>query len=1075
MRIFLLSLFTLGLSLSLSAQRSYKEMMHDMSVNFYDVVRAAEAHFEAHGTGKGSGYKGFQRWKNENESKYYPSGDRSQVDPFFAENAYRAFLENNPQSAERRRFSRWEDLGPYDANNVTSHYSPGIGRVEAVYVDPANPQKIYLGSRSGGFWRTTDEGQSWRNTTDFLIASGVNTITASPTHSDSVLINLQNAHNEASHGVFRSVNGGLSWQPTNFVPANLGWGGLGTNQRINKIAYHPRVPNLVFVASQQGVYRSTDNLQTWTRLYAGADIRDIEFHPTNNDIIYLYDHTSSNRNTFLISYNQGGSYSPVPDINTSIGGNGFLGVSPVCENCVYLAGDNGVWQFNIQSGNWRFLSNPNESCDGFAVSDRDTLQMVYGYLNVEASGNGGQSFTEVCHWLLNNNGPNGYVHADIRIIECVNGVFYVGTDGYLAKSADGGTNWFLLNDGTGIRENYGVAVSQSNWKVNMCGSQDNGTSVTDESGWIEWNGGDGMHAVIHPLNDDWMIGSWQYGTRQRTQDGAMTREGIETPGGQGDWEAPILLDPNQQMRVFSLKDSIHKTEEFGNGWQYLSRPFAGDIQEAAIAYNNSQIMAVSRNSALQLSTDGGQSFRSISGGLPGHRIKAIAFAPNDDNTLVVTYDLHQNDGEKVFISRDLGNSWTNITANLGSMPLRAVVIDHTPAANIYVGGEIGVYTKPMNATNWALYSLGLPNTTIQDLEIVMGANILRAATWGRGLWEYTLVDRNDFPRILFTSITHTPTEKTPKAGREQKVRARIAYDDSLSSVFVRYSEGAPTFDQSLSMVNVSDSTWETEQDLPGFAEGTQVFFKVYAVGSRQDTSLTHKFMYTVREFSYCGATGLPNTGADFIDFVGMEELAHNSGQDYYGDFTDQYATLYTDSTFTLQIDLNFHWDPDTTGAWIDFDHDGEFEASEFIVMGQLNANHESFGTVRVPANAVIDTVRMRVRSQYYYQGPIPCGDNSGEVEDYSVIIKKGQALSLDSELARRVRLYPNPNAGIFKLEIPAGKRAQLIITDPMGKQLQQRRIREAQSTLDISWASPGVYFLQLEIEGEKVVKKIVKE
>jgi photosystem II stability/assembly factor-like uncharacterized protein len=1071
----LLTLLSLTITFSLSAQQTYKEMMDDMSVNFYDVVRAAEAHFEANGTGKGSGYKGYQRWKNENESKYYPTGDRSQVDPHFAEKAYQAFLDNNPQAPERRSFTRWVDLGPYDANNVTSHYSPGIGRVEAFYVDPADPQNIYMGSRSGGFWRTTNEGQTWLNTTDFLFASGVNTITASPTNSDSVLINVRNARNGATHGIYRSVNGGLAWTATAFVPANLGWGGLGTNHQINKVVYHPRVPNLIFVGTNRGIFRSTDNLATWTQLYSGSDIRDIEFHPTDNDIIYFFDNRNSRR-AFFISYNQGLTYGATTDAPGAGNDEAFLSVSTDCESCVYYGKDGGVWLYDLLSGTWRFLSNPDESCDGFAVSDLDTTFMVYGYVNIEASSNGGQTFTEVCNWVRANNPPNAYVHADLRIAECVNGVFYLGTDGYLAKSTTNGITWTILNDGTGIRENYGVAISQSNWKMNMCGSQDNGTSVTNENGWIEWNGGDGMHAVIQPLNDDWMIGSWQYGTRNRTTDGAQTRRTKSTPDDRGDWEAPILLDPNEQMRVYSFKDSLWVTENFAENWQLVSNPLNANIREAAIAYNNSQLIVIARNADIRLSEDGGANFSSIASGLPGHAIKDIEFAPNNDSTIVVVYDRHQNDGNKVYITHDLGQTWDNITSNLGNMPLRAVAIDHTDAANIYVGGEIGVYMKPMNSTTWSLYSPGLPNTSIQDLEVHMGANILRAATWGRGLWEYTLANRNDFPRILFTDITDPPTYDTPKEGIEQYITSVIAYDDNLTDVFVKYSANAPVFDQVLSMSNTEDSTWVSDTGLPGFAEGTKVYFKVYAVGSRQDTTLTHKFMYTVREFDYCDAIGAPNTTSDWIDFVKLKEIENRSGKDAYGDFTNQYATLYTDSSYTLQIDLNFHWEPDTSGAWIDFNQNAVFDASEFIEMSMFNANHESFGTVTVPTDAVIDTVRMRVRSQYYNQQPVPCGENTGEVEDYSIIIMKGPNVSIEEDLfAQQIKVYPNPNTGLFQLEVPAGTQANYEIHDVVGKIIAKGRVLQAKTQLNITETTPGVYFLHLLTEGERYVKKIVKE
>ena len=114
-------LLFLGLSIQAIAQSSYKEMMTDPSFNFYDVIEAAETYFETHEKGKGSGYKGYQRWKAENEGKYFPSGNRSNVDPFLVKKAYQKILRDN--EAQKSSFSNgWRDLGPYDAN--TSEYFP---------------------------------------------------------------------------------------------------------------------------------------------------------------------------------------------------------------------------------------------------------------------------------------------------------------------------------------------------------------------------------------------------------------------------------------------------------------------------------------------------------------------------------------------------------------------------------------------------------------------------------------------------------------------------------------------------------------------------------------------------------------------------------------------------------------------------------------------------------------------------------------------------------------------------------------------------------------------------------------
>ena len=78
----------------------------------------------------------------------------------------------------------------------------------------------------------------------------------------------------------------------------------------------------------------------------------------------------------------------------------------------------------------------------------------------------------------------------------------------------------------------------------------------------------------------------------------------------------------------------------------------------------------------------------------------------------------------------------------------------TENSTLYLGAEIGVYKKAMTATSWELFSDDLPNTTAMELEVIYGSNTLRAATWGRGLWESTLSGRENYPSILTTEITN---------------------------------------------------------------------------------------------------------------------------------------------------------------------------------------------------------------------------------------------------------------------------------------------------------------------------------
>ena len=271
----------------------------------------------------------------------------------------------------------------------------------------------------------------------------------------------------------------------------------------------------------------------------------------------------------------------------------------------------------------------------------------------------------------------------------------------------------------------------------------------------------------------------------------------------------------------------------------------GTISQAAIAENNSDIIVISKGGEIEKSIDGGSTFVSIKSNLPGYSIEDIAFDPNNDDVIIVVFGRYQNDDQKIYMTINGGISWENITYNIGNMPIRSVVIDHSKASNIYIGAEIGVFTKPMNSNSWILYNNDLPNTTIEELEIVYGSNTVKAATWGRGLWEYSLVGRIDYPAIITTRITDQPTDIAPELAVDQFVNSTISYGNTLSSVYVEWSVNAPTFGNVIPMTNTIDSTWVSDTAIPNQTAGRKVYFRVIAVGNNNDTTETYKFMYKI--------------------------------------------------------------------------------------------------------------------------------------------------------------------------------------------------------------------------------------
>ena len=903
-----------------------------------------------------------------------------------------------------------------------------------------------------------------------------------------VLINVRNSNNGVTHGIHQSTDGGDTWNITNFNPDNLGWGGLGTYNSIYKIAYHPTIPDLVFIGSSEGLFRSTDNLNSWTNSATGNsweyyDFNEIHFHPTDENIVYTaaYDDDSK-----IYVSNDGGLTFSSSNIISGNYSNIKLSVSAACSNCVYVGSSNGVWKSTDNGQNFTLISNPGISNYGaFAVSDIDTNYMLFGDIDTHRSTDGGVTFNQATYWATGNanyNNTGTYVHADIRGSRSENGVFWVNTDGFLCKSLDNGVTWQIY-EGQSIRENYCLGLSQSNHERTISGSQDNGTSIKTENSWVEFYGADGMEGIIHPLNDDWMIGSFQFGGKRRTKDGGITQDGINPSGLDGYWIAPLLYDPNNQMKIFAMDDIVYSSDDFGSTWTELGTPnFSGNISKAAIAENNSNILVVSNYQAIEKSINGGYTYTNIKGSLPNQFITDIAFDPNDDNVIVVTYGNYNYDNNKVFITTDQGGSWQNITHNLGNMPVRSVVIDHTDASTIYLGTEIGVYKKAMSENSWSLYNQDLPNMAVLELEIMYGSNTLRAATWGRGLWEFTLDGRQSFPSILTTRISNQPTATQPKVGIDQYVTSTISYDGVIANAYIQWSSDISSVVNTIPMTNTSGNIWVTDSSIPNQAEGTKVYFKVFAEGENNDISETYRFMYEVKANVLC-TPSMDCSYNDGFQLVQVGDIYNPSGCEGYGDFMDLSTDLEQGSN--NQMTLTTGYGNQYVKVWIDFNDDLDFSSDEVVIDnyeiadGEDNANAPYTETIDfvIPENAALGEHILRAKSNWSVDVPADaCTETQwGETEDYMVNIVESSLGLIENNFEYKPLVYPNPTVGDFSIDLGTiYNNVKITLTDINGRIIQFRNTLNGRFfDLEID-SSSGMYLLTVESGKNRAVIKIIK-
>tara|TARA_B110000003_G_scaffold9602_1_gene9879 strand:+ start:155 stop:3418 length:3264 start_codon:yes stop_codon:yes gene_type:complete len=1082
--------------------QKYKEMMNDNSINFYDVLKEAESYFKTIDVNKkGSGYKQFMRWAVANEYKYYPSGDRLSVDPEFAIKAYKKNVFNSIGELNKSsNIDGWREVGPFAINNITGHYAAGMGRVEDFYVNPNNNQQIYTCSRSGGLWKTENEGETWHtSSTETLPASGVNSIAVDPSDFNHIYLALQNAKNNYSYGIYESTNGGESFTETGFNPSNLGIGGLGSDFRIYTVKYHPSIGDLLLVGTSDGLYKTTNNFNSWTRIISVGEIVQVEFHPTNNDIVYAYN--NSQKNQVYINNLLTNDYFTTT-ISEFDSDSATIAVTNDAPNNIYFASQSGIYKSTNSGTDFSFISNSfnninNIGTDAFAVNSANNQNLLIGGVDGANSTDGGVSFTKRTDWYLassmHGNGSleenyfnsSAYVHADLRTAKSVDGIFYVSTDGCLAKSEDGGITWqnLMQTNAPPIRENYKLGISQSNNNVAISGSQDNGTTIKNSTEWVEAYGADGMEGIVLPLNPEYMIGSYQFGGRIRTLDAGISNTTVTSNAINGWWEAPLAYDPNDQFKIYDFRNGVYVSTDFGLNYSYVGTPsflssnqdnYWWQIRNAEIAQNNSDIMIVSRASEIEKSIDGGANFTNIKNNLPDHEIQDIAINPNNDNDIIVVNASYQNNNQKVYRSINGGSSWTNITFNIGDIPVHTVVIDHTNNPYIYVGTEVGVYYMPLDGDVWILYNLDLPNVAIEELEINYGANSIKAATWGRGLWEYDLFRRDIYPSIESTSITDPASLNSPLEGSNQFVTSAINYSGTLTDVKVLFSINNQLFDNSINMSNTSDNMWTSDEPLPNTSNvGDKVYFKVLATGSDNDTSSTYKFMYEVRDL-YCNSQGLNGTTSDFINQVSLGGFVNNSSQDYYTIYDNlDPIQLISGETYQLSVSLDFAFGLDKAAAWIDFNRNGVFDTSELINMSDYISN-TSNGTFTVPNDAVIgQTLRMRI-SNIFDNIIDPCGNAFGEVEDYLVTINNSLAIDDFNENDKIVSIYPNPsNSEVF---VKSSKNILKIeLFDLKGRKIiQQNNLNQLETQFNIEYLNKAVYILNIFTKDEKIIKKLLK-
>ena len=485
------------------------------------------------------------------------------------------------------------------------------GRIADFAVNPENPAEYYVGTASGGLWKTTNNGTTFESIFDKQAVYSIGCLAIDTKNPNIVWVGTGENNTQRNlaygDGVYKTLDGGKSWK-------NMG---LKSSEHIGKIIIDPRNSDVVYVASQgpawgpggeRSLYKTTDGGKTWNAIltigeYTG--ISDLEIDPRNPDILYASSYQKERR---VYSKIDGGPESAIHK-STDAGktwrkltrglpsgdvGRIGLALSPPNPDVIYaiieLPGNKGGFYRSLDMGeSWEKRSDEvagspqyyNEIYADLVDVDRvismDVRNMV--------SDDGGKTF-----YPLGEKNKHVDNHALWMDPQYPNH-YLMGCDGGVYESFDRGQNW-IYKSNLPITQFYHVRTDDRYPFYNVYGgAQDNGSWVGPSRNhyryilnedWKKTAGGDGYLSIPEPGNPDISYASSQYGGMVRF-DAKTGNQVYIKPQPKGNetyrfnWNTPHFISPHNNATIYAAANKVFKSTDRGDSWTEISSDLSRQI------------------------------------------------------------------------------------------------------------------------------------------------------------------------------------------------------------------------------------------------------------------------------------------------------------------------------------------------------------------------------------------------------------------------------------------------------------------------------------------------------------------
>lgn len=693
------------------------------------------------------------------------------------------------------------------------------GRVLCVAVDPTNSNSVFIGTASGGIWHSKTGGvgtSAWQPVSTGLPVLGVASIIIHPVNpsiiyagtgevyrvdTSNIGFNVWKARGTYGVGIIKSTDGGNSWQRIyNRSLSNL----FG----VQMLKFDPVNPNIIYACTTDGLYRTTDAGATFSKILDKIYVSDIAIHPTNTSLMLaavgnltnsdkgIYRSTNNGQTWTKITTGLPASFEGFTRFD-NVAANPNLVVASIGRNASSL---NELFLSNDFGATWEVQLNSNHCQYQFwfshdvAINPANTSQLLMAGVPVLRYNLTTETATSI-----------GGIHADIHDIEfdpSNSATVYIACDGGMYKSTNAGGSFSRINGGLQAVQFYAsFAVSPTNPSIMLGGLQDNGVVRYNGTGWTSVLGGDGGPCMFHPTNSNIAFASNDARRLLRSTDGGRSfSEVLSSWAFRADsrtgFMAPVAISQSNPGVVYVGSDNLHKSTNTGtsgswNGNSYTSATrYVEAIHKTAVSlavsalnpnvlYISTSPFAQYDNDAINLhvntppnlfkSTNGGTSFVNVKNNLPDRFVMDFAINPrNHDSVWIV---LGGYGTSHVYLSADGGNSWINKGLNLPDVPHNAIMLDPRNPKYVYVGNDLGIYVSPDYGVTWYDFNNGLWDATlVMDLVATSNGKVV-AATHGKGAFISDLYTaRLPLTLLSFTGTKHDRYNELQWAtGMEQNV------------------------------------------------------------------------------------------------------------------------------------------------------------------------------------------------------------------------------------------------------------------------------------------------------------------